>query len=126
MPATREQLLAASKKGVKSPNIGKRGKNKVTIAKENARGYVEDAIRARLPELIGAHFDVAMGHKVRISDKLIYDKSPDGNQLRYLTDQIIGKAAEKLEVTGKDGGAIEVNIKLIAAIHKIYGGKEVD
>jgi len=39
MPATREQLIVASRKALSSPRIGKHGKRKITLMKE--RAYAE-------------------------------------------------------------------------------------
>ena len=109
MPATREQLIEASKKALESPNHGKRGKNKSTIALEDARTEWAREQLKHLPQLT----------KVQATEAL----KPENRQEReYVLNQLLGKAKETVEMSGKDGQPIEVNI--LTSLEKIYGKEE--
>lgn len=63
---------------------GGRPKAQHTIATENARKYVVERIAAELGPIMDKHIELA--------------KQGDASSLKYLTDQLIGKAKETVEV----------------------------
>lgn len=73
----------------------------------------EKQIRDRLPELIAAQFDLALGVTVEEVDResgatVVYRKPPDAKAGQYLIDRIMGKPTERQEVSGADGGPIGI------------------
>ena len=106
-----EQLVEARKKAVKSPNIGKRGKGKKTVALEKARGVWAKEQLGALPTIA----------KVQAKEA----KNPKNFQERkYVIDQLLGKPAERVEVGGDDGGPIKIDVTIKTAIGKVYGKEE--
>lgn len=77
---------------------------------------VEEAIKARLPVLIQHMFDLAEGVvwvEQRVDDDgnivpRIYQAQPDRQALQFLIENVIGKTPQRVEMTGKDGGPMEV------------------
>ena len=83
--ATREQLIKANKKALLSPRIGKRGKNKKTIAIEDARRAWAEEQLAYLPQII----------QIQRTEAL----KPENRQEReYVLNQLIGRATETIKV----------------------------
>jgi hypothetical protein len=39
---------------------------------------------------------------------IVYQKPPDRDALKYLADRIMGKPTERKEITGAEGGTLEV------------------
>lgn len=66
------------------------------------REKLAQEVEKRWPELQRASFDAALGHYFEETDKegnkFIYRKSPDINAIKYLKDQVIGKAKETVEL----------------------------
>lgn len=106
MPATREQLIEASKKGMKSPNVGKRGKSKTTIALEEARSIWAAKQLEHLPKLAEVQSKEALKPKNR-------------QEREYVLNQLLGKAKETVEMGGKDGEPIPIAIT--QTLERIYG-----
>lgn len=75
-----------------------RPKARHTLLAEKMREAVVDAVNAKLPELLDAKFDLALGHKEIIAGEVVYRKAPDANSIQYLLNQVIGKALEKVEM----------------------------
>lgn len=76
---------------------------------------VDVTIRAHLPLLIQRMFDLAEGvvmQEVRIEGEetttRIYQLAPDRLALQFLIENVIGKTPQRVELTGKDGGPVEV------------------
>lgn len=74
----------------------------------------EKRIVDRLPELIDAQFDLALGVTVQDVDRetggtIVYTRPPDSKAGQYLIDRIMGKPTQHQEVTGEDGGPIQIN-----------------
>ena len=94
------------------PRSGKRGKNKTTIAKEkaleNAYNTWAEGIIDKLPELT----------KIQLEEAL---KGKNFKERKDVMDRLIGKPKEKVEISGPDGGAIEIEMHIIKAIKKVYG-----
>jgi len=53
----------------------------------------------------------------------IWTKSPDGNDLQYLTSQAVGKPKETVEMSGKEGKPIEIDVSIKQTLDRIYGSK---
>lgn len=78
---------------------------------------VEEAIKARLPVLIQRMFDLAEGVimvETRTDNETgelvqrIYQVAPDRQALQFLIENVIGKTPQRVEMTGKGGGPMEV------------------
>lgn len=78
---------------------------------------VERAIKARLPLLIQKMFDLAEGVvmvETRTDSETgelvqrVYQCAPDRQALQYLIDNVIGKTPQRIELTGKAGGPMEI------------------
>lgn len=77
---------------------------------------VEQAIKARLPILIQRMFDLAEGvvwveQRVGEDGKIeprIYQNGPDRQALQFLIENVIGKTPQRIEMTGKQGGPMEI------------------
>ena len=78
---------------------------------------VDRVIRGMMPVLIDRMLELALG--VCIQDQKVNPKTgdveqkvfrvpPDRQALQYLMENVIGKVPQRVELTGKDGGAIEV------------------
>lgn len=65
-----------------------------------------------LPELIDLHLELARGVWVedtgRDGTPRIYKRAPDRDAGQYLINRILGKPTERAEVTGANGGPIEL------------------
>lgn len=75
---------------------------------ETAIARAEQQIRDRLPEVIDALFDLALGVKVEdvnilTGEAVVYRRPPDRAAAQYLTDRIMGKPTERQEISGPDG-----------------------
>ena len=77
----------------------------------------EDAIKAHLPKLLTAMFDLAEGvtvleiKKDLLSEEYaerIYQKPPDRLAAQFLIENVIGKVPTRVEMTGKDGATLNV------------------
>lgn len=103
--------------GGKREGAGRKKASHTILAEEMRKKLVEE-VNKKLPELLEAKFDLALGHQVLEIDKegeeRVYTKSPDGNTLRYLLDQVIGKAKENVEFTNpqENDQLREINEKL--------------
>lgn len=88
----------------------------------------EKRIRDRLPELIDRMFELADGvlvEEVSITGRSIYQRAPDYKALSYLIDRIMGKPTERKEITGADGGPVDVQFYSYDALaSEIAGGSE--
>jgi len=84
---------------------------------EKFAGPIADAeqqIADRLPDLIDRMFELADGVEVQEVDKKtgatkVYSRPPDRDAIRYLVDRILGKPTERQEISGPDGGPIEMD-----------------
>ena len=72
--ATREQLKKASKKGIKSPRIGKRGKSKRTLLVEQAHEEYKQEIIKNLSDITKAQLGLAKGQTVMMARRWEKDK----------------------------------------------------
>lgn len=77
----------------------------------------EAKIFDNLDALLDAMLALALGHKVMTSryDKdsgdvvtTVWDVPPDYKALAFLIENVIGKVPSRVELTGKDGGAVRV------------------
>lgn len=92
--ATPEQLKLSRKKALESPLIGKRGKGKKTLEKEERRRIFEEIVTEDFPNIIAA-------------------ARPE-----YKLDQYLGKAPDKVEHTIVDKPAQEI-VELANELTKI-------
>jgi hypothetical protein len=76
---------------------------------------VDKEVRKRLPALLQRMFDIAEG--VFIQEERygedgpmvrVYRMAPDRLALQFLIENVIGKTPQRLELTGKGGGPMEV------------------
>jgi hypothetical protein len=77
----------------------------------------EAKIFDNLDALLDAMLALALGHKFQTSrfDKdagevvtVVWDVPPDYKALAFLIENVIGKVPSRVELTGKDGGAVRV------------------
>ena len=77
----------------------------------------EDVIRAQLPSLLQAMFDLAEGvqiHEVKQDPDTkewvgrVYQRAPDRLAAQFLIENVIGKVPTRVEMTGKDGESLTV------------------
>lgn len=76
----------------------------------------EKQIRDRLPWIIDKLFELGEGVYVQepgLTGPVVYQKPPDRDALKYLTDRIMGKPVERKEVSGPDGTAIPLEVQRI-------------
>lgn len=105
MANTPENLAEARKKAYLSPRIGKHGKAKKTIAKEEARKfYLEKILKGFFDKLTDVQLKAVL-------------QPQNSKERMYVIDQVVGKPKEMLLIEEKK--TIDVNIK--ATIKKIYG-----
>lgn len=76
---------------------------------------VDKEVRKRLPELLQCMFDIARGvfiEERRMTEDgevaRVYQMGPDRLALQFLIENVIGKTPQRLELTGKGGGPMEV------------------
>ena len=77
----------------------------------------EDQIRAQLPALLQAMFDLAEGVQIQELKQdpdsgqwvgRIYARAPDRLAAQFLIENVIGKVPTRVEMTGKDGESLVV------------------
>ena len=73
----------------------------------------EKRIADNLPMLIDKALELAEGVLVEdinivTMQKSVYQKPPDLGSIKYLVDRIMGKPTERQEISGQDGGPIEL------------------
>lgn len=100
------------------------GRPKKRDANAGAIVKAEKKIRDRLPEVIDALFELALGVTVKEvslqGETNVYRKAPDAKAAIYLTDRIMGKPTERVEVEAD----VTANVALVrfeSAIDKAYG-----
>ena len=93
--ATPEQLAKSRKKALESPFIGKRGKGKKTIAREERQKIFDEYVSQEFLELIG-------------------EAKPE-----YKLDRFMGKMPDSLDITTKGDKIIDE--AALAEAAKIYG-----
>lgn len=82
------------------------------------RMSIDDAdafIASRLPLLLERLMDLANGVQLveyKLTDdgpsERIYRSAPDKDALKYLTERVMGKIPQRVELTGKEGGPVKV------------------
>ena len=87
MPNTREGLIEASKKGRLSPLIGKHGKRKATLAKEEARERYIERLVDKLDPITTVHVKAIL-------------KEKNARERMYALDQLVGKAKDTFQFEG--------------------------
>lgn len=104
--ANNPNLAEAREKAWKSPNIGKRGKNKKTIEREE--------LRAKFTEYFGEKFLTLL--------KQLEKAGKDGNMTAILEilRQLIGSADNKLDITTKGESIGKSIIDANEQLRKIY------
>lgn len=96
---------------MKSPNIGKRGKDVATIIKiksqeEAIKFYAQEMFKI-LPSLTDAQQELAKGAYIlkpirkdgEIIDAKVYKSKPDNTALEDIFNRILGKVKEKMDIT---------------------------
>lgn len=99
----------AGKNGGARPGAGrKRTAIKHQTAREKAEGQIVD----RLPWIIEKLFELGEGVAVEkfnsMGVPMVYQLPPDLGALKYLADRVMGKPTERQEVSGPDGGPIDI------------------
>lgn len=78
---------------------------------------VEETIKAELPILLQRMFDLAEGvvlaepiwnEATQSYERRIYEQKPDRQALQFLIENVIGKVATRVEMTGKDGEKLSI------------------
>jgi hypothetical protein len=109
-----------------SPKTGgkkKGSKHKKTIEQEKALGFLREAIREHLPELIQNKLELARGiwceQLVSIKDKKgktksftarVYRKEPDSKAIDDLFDRVVGKPRQLFELEAQLPTTVIINI----------------
>lgn len=93
-------------------HAGGPGRPKKADKHAGAVARAEKKIAENLPQLIDNMLELAAGVTVQEVDKesglTVYTKPPDRQANEYLINRIMGKPTERQEVSGANGGAIEV------------------
>ena len=90
------------------------------IQAERAREFLIKRIADELEPIVTAQIEAAKGiYYLDENDNTIYTKKPDLKAGEFLLNQSVGKPKESIEMSGKDGQSIPLNLKL--TIDKIYG-----
>lgn len=92
-----ENKKTTKPKGGKRPGAGRK-KASHTIAAEKAREVMIERIAKELQPLLDAQIDLAKGISIIGKNGKVYEKEPDGNMLKYLLDQLAGKAKESIDI----------------------------
>lgn len=95
------------------------GKPKGSYGKSRLRAIkIRELLTARIEKeinpLLDALMDSAKGQLAQTTAKnepRVYEKSPNPKSLAYALDQSIGKAIEKVEITGSEGGPVQSEVK---------------
>lgn len=100
------------KNGGKRPGAGRK-KAQHTIATEKMREFLVNKIAEEMEPILQAQIDAAKGISFEEVDKdgnriNVYKKLPDTKAGEYLLNQGVGKPKETTELTGKDGGPVQV------------------
>ena len=102
-------------------NKGGRPKGSVSEATKigiELRKKLAQAVQKRWKEIEQANFSLALGHyqekTVGDDEVIVYKTPPDPTMLKYLGDQVIGKAKDTLEIDNpnENQGLKEINDKL--------------
>jgi hypothetical protein len=102
------------KKPKKGPVGGQRpgaGRPKTRTKYAGAVRAAERQITARLPQVVDAEIELALGVTVQETDAesgrvRVYTKPPDHRAASYLIDRILGKPTERQELSGPHGGPV--------------------
>lgn len=94
-------------------NPGGPGRPRKADQNAGAVARAEKKIRDRLPEIVDAMIELALGVVVDelnpvTNQRMVYQKPPDRGAGQYLMDRIMGKPTERHEHTGEDGGDIRI------------------
>ena len=110
MAGTPEQL-AEARKLIKHRGRKPGSKNKETIALEKAYEVWAQKALANLDSIT----------KVQIEQAL---EGKSFQERKDVLDRLIGKPKDKVEISGPEGGAIELSLHVREAIRKVYGGAD--
>lgn len=99
-------------KGGKQPGAG-RPKGAISKSTKEALAFKEYLIKRVIKE-----------KNDLITALLTKAKSGDVMAIRELLDRALGKAKESVELTGSEGGAIEIDLTIKQIISKVYGRTE--
>jgi hypothetical protein len=89
----------ALQKALKSPLIGKHGKRKETLLKEEVYKQVQAKILEKANKLIDAHIDHALTG---------YDGKPDPRVIELLLNRVFGKPAQEIGIKNTSIGMGEI------------------
>lgn len=95
------------------PGAGKPkgSKDAKTLEKEAYRAIFMEKMREKFSDVIDAQIELACG--IAIIDKKddtgerIFDRPPSAEAGKFLAEQTMGKAPQRVEMSGPDGGPIE-------------------
>ena len=94
--------------GLRGPKKGK--VYKPTIAKEKMREYLRERVAKELGPMIDGMMERIKGlwveEKTITGTKCVYQKEPDAQAFKILTDQAMGRAPESIDVTS-GGSALQ-------------------
>lgn len=93
------------------PGAGRKTK---TERHGTAIDQAEDKVCDHLPQLVDHMLQLAYGikraGKTPQGKPVVYDVPPNFKALAYLIDRILGKATERQEISGPDGGAMSFEL----------------
>jgi len=81
------------------------------ITRQEAMERAEMYVARNLPKYLKKLHELAMGIALVKETKLgpkVYVEAPDRQALQYLIDRGLGKLPERVELTGEEGGPVEV------------------
>lgn len=107
------------------------GRPKGSVAKSTAiaiklKEQMAVMLEKRFGPIMDAQLDAAIGiqteHFNRMTGNLYY-KEPGPNTLAFknILEQVAGRPKESVELTGREGEPIQLDIRLTTALKKIYG-----
>lgn len=108
------------------------GAGRKTKAERHATAIdqAEAKVCDHLPQLVDHMLKLAYGikqtRKTPQGKVEVYDVPPNYKALAYLIDRIMGKATERQEISGPDGGNIEISPFLLEGLERVYGKAAIE
>lgn len=70
-----------------------------TLEASKLREFIIEKVGQNAEPLLQAKMALALGHKVMTTNgSVVYTKSPDGNAIQYLLNQVVGKPRDTIEL----------------------------
>lgn len=109
------------------PNAGRKTKaERHGTAIDQAEDKVCDHLPALVNHMLQLAYGIKLAKKTPQGGEIIYKTPPNFKALAYLIDRILGKATERQEISGPDGGEIHLNPFFLEGLDKVYGGQAAD